>query len=199
MELEKRFLFSSDLAVDYAGQSPKFRGYAAIFNSPSEVITERGKRFKEVIRSGSFSDALPTADVRALINHNPDLILGRTRSGDLKIEQDAKGLRFECDIDPELSYAKDLRRNIEKGRISGCSFAFSVGKGDSHWRDEGGMAFHDIHRISSISDVSIVTYPAYSTTSVSVRCIQDMEEYEAELKRMLDLEEFLAGYSKYSQ
>jgi HK97 family phage prohead protease len=180
--MDKRYNPNAGLSLDFGSDKPRFRGYAAVFNSPSEVLSERhdGRtiRFREVIRPGAFKDVLASADVRALINHDPNYVLARYRGGqgDLTLAEDSHGLRFEFEVDDELSYVRNLKRNVEKQRVTGCSFAFDIRKDGEIWREEEGLAFHDIHRVSGLSDISICTFPAYANTSVSVRCLQSIEE-----------------------
>nr|WGD95106.1 HK97 family phage prohead protease [Bacillus subtilis] len=80
-------------------------------------------------------DQTDMSDVRALIDHDPSKILGRTSAGTLKLEVDDIGLRFDVTL-PNTQYASDLYENLRVGNISNCSFGFMLGKdGDSFTRD----------------------------------------------------------------
>ncbi len=137
----------------------KIEGYAALFNSDS--IDLGG--FIETIRPGAFARALrERQDVRALINHDSNLLLGRVNSGTLALTEDSKGLRFVCDL-PATSYARDLVEQIGRGDISGCSFGF-IPKKDA-WPSANRRELVDVNLI----DCGPVTFPAYPETSVAAR------------------------------
>jgi uncharacterized protein len=108
-------------------------------------------------------------DVRALINHDPTRILGRTKSGTLKLADSASGLNFRVEL-PDTGYARDLHESIKRGDISQCSFAFTAN--EDEWTDEeidGEMCSIRTLKSVTVFDVSAVTYPAYEETSVSAR------------------------------
>ncbi|MEC2444712.1 HK97 family phage prohead protease, partial [Bacillus cereus] len=76
-------------------QPSMITGYAAVFNSKTSI----GGWFDEIIAPGAFARALSeNGDIRALFNHNWDNVLGRTKSGTLRLEEDAKGLKFEVEL-----------------------------------------------------------------------------------------------------
>jgi len=155
-------------------------GYAANFNQLSQDLGG----FREVLMPGCFANALAASDVRALFNHDPNLILGRNISGTLRVSEDEKGLRFEVDP-PETSYAKDLQISMQRGDINQCSFGFSVGEGGDSWaKDTDGVWIRSITNVSKLFDVSPVTYPAYVSTSCAVRSMLEKEaNLEAEESR----------------
>tara|TARA_R110002020_G_scaffold385529_1_gene596451 strand:+ start:3809 stop:4945 length:1137 start_codon:yes stop_codon:yes gene_type:complete len=131
-------------------------GYASIYDSKSENLGG----FYEYIDRGAFNDDLINkSDVRALINHDPNLILARNTSGTLELKADEKGLRYEFSI-PETSYGKDLAVNMRNGNLSQSSFAFIV-KEDEWSTDDNGNDIRTIKEIDSLHDISVVTYPAY--------------------------------------
>lgn len=147
-------------------------GYAAVFDSKSEVIRERGITFREVIRPGAFDRALKEDhDVRALVNHESGQILGRTKSGTLRLSVDEKGLRYEVDL-PDTTVGRDLSESIKRGDITGSSFGFRTIADE--WPKESrvdGMATREILDLELL-DVSPVTYPAYQATQVSLRALE---------------------------
>lgn len=172
---------STELRVaeaSYGKKTPTIRGYAAKFNKLSETmpIIEEGRKigtFREQLMPGCFASALPVSDVRALINHDANLILGRTGSGTLRMVEDATGLAFENDP-PETTYAKDIQVSMQRGDISQCSFGFKVApNGDRYEKDPSvpGGYIRSIHTVERLFDVSVVTYPAYNDTSCAVRSI----------------------------
>jgi len=146
------------------GQPPIIRGHAAVFNLLSESL---GYGFRERIQPGAFTKTLQEADVRALFNHDSNLILGRTKSGTLRVTEDAVGLAFEIDP-PDTSYANDLLVSIERGDVDQASFAFSTVKDEMSTEGEETIrTLVEVH----LYDVSPVTFPAYPQTDVSVRAL----------------------------
>ncbi len=139
-------------------------GYASIFNSLSEDLG----CWREQILPGAFSKCLASnPDIVCLRDHNPTLLLGRTKSGTLRVSQDDIGLRFECDL-PETTQANDLVASIERGDVDGCSFGMYCTS--DNWRDDNGMTVRDVIE-AEVFDCSVVTYPAYPATAVSLRSL----------------------------
>ena len=141
-------------------------GYAAVFNADSEDLGG----FVETIDPAAFNRSLAAgADVRALINHDSNLVLGRSTSGTLRLSTDEIGLRFEVDL-PETSYARDLKVSMERGDISQCSFMFQVVKDE--WVSRDGIARRRLLDVD-LMDVSVVTFPAYPQTTAGVRALAE--------------------------
>lgn len=154
------------------GNGLRFGGYAAKFDRWSEDLGG----FRERIAPGAFAEAVAADDVRCLMNHNPDRVLGRTRSGTLRLFEDDVGLRFEVDA-PDVSWARDLRESVQRGDIDQCSFAFDALADDWVWADPGSRALDErTVRRAKLYDVSIVTYPAYTDTVASVRSAQAVHD-----------------------
>jgi len=147
-------------------------GYAAVFNSDSEKL---GGWFIERILPGAFNEVLGD-DVRALFNHDPNLILGRSTSGTLRLSVDQEGLRYEIDL-PDTQTARDLEKSIERGDVSQSSFAFQVG--EDKWVNEGDDEIREIIRFNRLFDVSPVTYPAYPDTTVAKRSHEVWQQEQA--------------------
>lgn len=151
----------------------KIVGHAAVFDTPAEIWG-----FEEVIRKGAFTDAIKTDDVRALWNHDPNYVLGRTKSGTLKLEEDDIGLKIENDP-PETQWAKDLMISMQRGDVDQMSFGFIVLEEKWSKREEE----PDLREIlkARLFDVSPVTFPAYEETDVSVALRNAPEEVKARL------------------
>lgn len=142
----------------------KITGYAALFNEESQDLGG----FIEVIRPGAFRRTIEEgADVRALWNHDDSFVLGRTKSGTLRLWEDDRGLRIEIDP-PDAQWAKDAVVSIERGDVDQMSFAFSVAPGGDRWSQRGGKQLRELLDVN-LFDVSPVTYPAYTKTTVSAR------------------------------
>ena len=158
--IERRF--SAELRVDTAAQ--KIIGYAAKYDLSSEDLGG----FREYVRPGAFQRSLDSApDVRALIDHNPSLILGRTVSGTLRLESDAIGLKVIIDP-PDTQYAADLMAVMSRGDVSQMSFAFTTS--EDSWDLVDGQRVRSLLAVE-LHDVSVVTYPAYPDTTVAVRSL----------------------------
>jgi len=160
--------------------SPKtiiLSGYAAVFDEPTVLAANDEKlgRITEVVRPGAFARAIREGqDVRCLVDHNPTLLLGRTKAGTLNLIEDERGLKFEVTL-PDTTTARDLHENIRLGNASQCSFAFSPapnGEAKSTSQEGGTRVTHIELTDVDLYDVSIVTYPAYAGTTVSIeaRC-----------------------------
>ena len=143
-------------------------GYAALFNRTTDI-----GYFEEVIEPGAF-DGADMSDVRALFNHDPNMLLARTASGTLSLRIDERGLRYEFTI-PDTSAGRDLRELLRRGDITQSSFGFTIDKED--WEERTGMKpKRKIKKIKRLFDVSPVTFPAYQETSVALRSLEAWQE-----------------------
>jgi hypothetical protein len=145
-------------------------GYPVVFDSLSEPMGAGGYTFVERVLAGAFREALAEKqDTRALMNHDPNLVLGRTRSGTLTLRETSRGLFAEF-TPPDTQTVRDLLlAPLARGDISSWSFGFSIKEGGVRWVQEDGMDVRELRRLN-LFDVSIVTFPAYSTTGgVDVR------------------------------
>lgn len=160
-EIERRTFTVRDIETREAEDGAmRLSGYAAVFNDASVPLP-----FSERIAPGAFRKTLSeTPDVRLLINHE-GLPLARTKNGTLTLSEDEVGLRFDADL-PDTSEARDLWTLIQRGDVDQMSFAFRVIR--QKW-----SADRTERTLTEVSladgDVSVVTYPAYPTTSVEAR------------------------------
>ena len=153
------------IAVDTSSETPRVSGYAARFNEQSEDLGG----FRELIAPGAFTATLgPNHDIRALIDHDPAKVIGRTTAGTLKLTQDEQGLAFSCDL-PGTSYARDLAISMERGDITGCSFGFFC-KDDSWEASPTGAVTRTI-KSAEVFEVTICAFPAYTSTSAQLRSL----------------------------
>lgn len=160
---ERRAFALTEIRVaDAAGdEPPAIEGYAAVFNSESEDLGG----FREVIRPGAFKKTIGEADVRALVNHDPSLVLGRSRANTLELKEDIHGLRVKI-VPPATSYAHDLMESMRRGDIDQMSFGFETVRDE--WHIAGDVITRTLLEVR-LFDVSVVTYPAYPQTSAQVR------------------------------
>lgn len=179
MSIERRFT-PGHVEIRAEGDKPaRIRGYAAMYGQRSENLGG----FVEVIEAGAFDGVLKD-DIRALFNHDSNLILARSKAGagTLSIGTDSTGLWYEFEPDAEQSYAQDLLRAIKRGDVDQSSFAFSVARDGQVWQDEKNpdgtyATVRTIKKVSKLYDVSPVTYPAYPDTTAATR---SLEEYRKE-------------------
>ena len=132
-------------------------GYAAVYGPLSEDLGG----YRERIAPGAFADVMD-ADVRALLNHDPNEVLGRTKSGTLRLFDEQRGLRFELDL-PDSPLGDNVRSAVKRGDLDGASFRFVVGTDE--WSDD----VRTVTAVRQLHDLSLATYPAYPAASVELR------------------------------
>ena len=151
-------------------------GYFAVFNSEYEFWPGA----TETILPGAFDESI-SGDVRALVNHNSDLVLARTKSGTLELKQDSRGLWGRIRVNQDDRAALDLYARVKRGDVSQCSFGFGIeserfvdlGDGKCRW---------EIEKVNPLYEVSPCTFPAYEETGISAR----KADYEAARQRGLE-------------
>ena len=194
MEKEVRLL-SSNLELREVGDDKEIhlQGYALTFDTISEDLG-----FRETIRKGAL-DKTNMDNVVLNFNHDMNKPLARNKKssgkGSLSLKIDDKGLFFDA-IPTDTSYARDLLENMKEGLIGKCSFAFSLDYNDPDTQvwdwDDGtrGYDFRTINKIKELYDVSIVTNPAYESTSCTsyTRAKEQAEEELRKAKEERELE-----------
>jgi len=168
--VEHRAYPLQDLRVDEADSSPHMRGYAAVFNSLSEPLGQWGTPIREKIRPGAFARTLKQADIRALLNHDPNYVLGRNKVGTLSLAEDARGLAVDIQP-PDTQWARDLTASMKRGDIDQMSFGFQIVK-DEWEKGKDASGAETVTRTLlevKLFDVSVVTFPAYPSTSAGLR------------------------------
>lgn len=158
---------SVELRAVEGGDGMTFRGYAAVFNSASEPLP-----FTEVIAPGAFIRSLKARnDIKLLWNHDTGQVLGSTRAGTLTLTEDNHGLLATAVL-PDTQLGRDAATLIKRGDVANMSFGFTVPKGGDSWSADGQQ-----RTLNSVKlhEVSIVSYPAYQSTSVSVRSTDTLD------------------------
>ena len=138
-------------------------GYFSVFNS--EYPLWEGA--SEVIKPGAFDNSI-SGDVRALINHDTSLVLGRTKAGTLTLKQDARGLWGSVRINRDDVDAMNLYARVQRGDVDQCSFGFAI-KRETFVDNGDGTYRWEIEEVDPLYEVSVCTFPAYTETSVSAR------------------------------
>jgi uncharacterized protein len=161
---------------DGTGNEPVvISGYAAVFNSKTSI----GDFFEEVIAPGAFARTISeNGDIRALFNHNWDHVLGRTKNGTLKVEEDNRGLKFEVEL-PNTSMARDLAESLRRGDINQCSFGFFAT--NDTWDYAVEPAVRTLNEVE-LYEISVVSIPAYEDTEVSLRSKEIDKQVEQRIK-----------------
>lgn len=164
-----------EVRVDLA-EDRRIRGMAIIFNQRSVNLGG----FVEIIAPEAVDRTLREAgDVRALIDHDTGKVMGRTKSGTLELKKDRTGLKVVIDP-PNTSYAKDIMESLNRGDVSGMSFRFRVMPGGLEWEVDEDTGVH-VRTVTDMTfdEISIVPFPAYEQTDVTV-AMRSMRAFQAE-------------------
>jgi hypothetical protein len=158
------------------GAKPMLAGYASVFDQPTDALSWFG--FREVVRKGAFAETIKQGDVRALINHDPSLLLGRNKAGTLRLSEDERGLAIEIDV-PQTSYGADLLEAVRRGDLDQMSFGFRAVRERWTKTDDGDLDLRELLEVE-LFDVSPVTFPAYPQTTIAQK--RDLQEMAASLR-----------------
>ena len=149
------------------GDAKHITGYFAVFDG----IYEIAPGMSESIAPGAFTRTLAeNGDVRALVNHDTTLVLGRTKAGTLKLREDDHGLWGDILINPNDQDAVNLWERVKRGDVDQCSFGFDVIKEETETRNDGSI--HWTLQDVELYEVSPCTFPAYEATSIQARTAQ---------------------------
>lgn len=162
--------------TDKAGSIGTISGYSAVFNSRSEDLGG----FTEFMAEGAFSRVLTDdPDVRGLVNHDSNQLIGRTSAGTMRLVQDNRGLKYDIDV-ADTQAGRDIMVSVERGDTTGSSFAFTVESDE--WATVDGAQERTITAVKGLFDSGPVTFPAYpaSVSQVSLRSL------DAAVKRSQD-------------
>lgn len=172
--LEQRIAFQ-DLEIRAEGDGMTLRGYAAVFNSPSQPLP-----FIETIVRGAFKDSLESRnEVKLLWNHDTSIVLGSTRAGTLRLSEDERGLYVDATL-PLTQAGKDAAISIQRGDVTGFSFGFRVPAGGDEWASASERVLTRVN----LHEVSVgVAFPAYTATdgTANVRAMTDVASKIARL------------------
>jgi HK97 family phage prohead protease len=168
--IERREAVLTDLEIRAEGDGMTLRGYAAVFNSPSQPLP-----FIETIEPGAFRDSLKSRnDVKLLWNHDTSIVLGSTRAGTLRLIEDSRGLLVEADL-PQTQAGKDAAISISRGDVTAFSFGFRIPAGGDVWNSANERVLKRVN----VHEVSVgVAFPAYTATdgTANVRSMTELSE-----------------------
>lgn len=182
--LEYRFLPLDGAEVRASGEGRKLDGYAAVFNTEAIIWG----LWREEVSPGAYSKTLQENDIRALWNHDTNIVLGRNKAGTLQLAEDKKGLRAEIDP-PDNEWGRPVVDAVQRGDVTGMSIAFRVIK--EEWynppKDSRELPKRTIKE-AKLYEVSPVTFPAFEQTSISARSValvKTEDELIAEARQLL--------------
>ena len=167
-----------DLEIRQEGDGMTLRGYAAVFNSPSQPLP-----FIETIQRGAFKDSLKSRnDVKLLWNHDTSVVLGSTRAGTLRLMEDERGLLVEADL-PMTQAGKDAAISISRGDVTAFSFGFRIPAGGDEWANANERLLKRVN----VHEVSVgVAFPAYPGTDGTAN-VRSMNELSEKIIRLAEL------------
>lgn len=171
--LERRELraIPEKFVVREDGGEKTLEGYFAVFDSNYEIWDG----MTESIAPGAFSGTL-SGDIRALINHDTTLVLGRTKAGTLELKEDSRGLWGRVQLNTADTDAMNIYERVKRGDVDGCSIGFRILR-EEHKEMPDGATHWTIKEIE-LHEISVCTFPAYTDTSISARC-RDRDEIRA--------------------
>lgn len=149
-------------------------GYFAVFDNETELWPGA----YESIATGAF-DGTISNDIRALINHDARLVLGRNKSGTLDLKVDSRGLWGSVKVNEKDVDAMNLYERVKRGDVDQCSFGFNILAEETEFRDDGSIKW--IIKEIDLHEVSVVTFPAYEETGVQARH-KDLEQMKQRMK-----------------
>lgn len=147
------------------GETYAIEGYFAVYNSNYDMAPG----MSESIAPGAFTSSL-AGDIRALINHDTTLVIGRTKVNTLQLREDSHGLWGHVDINPNDVDAMNLYARVKRGDVDQCSIGFDILSEDTDIREDGSV--HWTIKDVKLYEVSCCTFPAYESTNISARTQQ---------------------------
>lgn len=153
---------STEFKTREDGENLAIEGYFAVFDSVYEIAPG----MSESIAPGAFDNTL-SGDIRALINHDTTLVLGRTKANTLQLKADNHGLWGHIDINPKDVDAMNLYTRVQRGDVDQCSFGFNIVNEETDFREDGSV--HWTIREVELFEVSPCTFPAYEETNIAAR------------------------------
>lgn len=167
--------FLGQLETRTEAEEKVIEGYFAVFNRQTELWPGAF----EQIAPGAFDGTLGN-DIRALINHDANMVLGRNKAGTLALEVDSYGLKGVIKINENDIDALNLYERVKRGDVNQCSFGFNILKEDTDYRDDGSVLW-TIRQID-LHEVSVCTFPAYEQTGVQARQQEVKQHKERQLE-----------------
>ena len=167
---------SAEFTTREDGDALAIEGYFAVFDSNYEIAPG----MSESIAPGAFSKSI-SGDIRALINHDTTLVLGRSKAGTLELREDAHGLWGKISINPNDGDAMNLYERVKRGDVDQCSIGFEIRSEETDIREDGSVHW-TIKEVDPLYEVSCCTFPAYEETNIAARAAQRDDIHKRELQ-----------------
>ncbi len=156
----------TDETDEQKGEAGKtISGYAILYDTPSKPMEAGDATFTETIAKGALN-GVDFSDLAMFYNHDYAKILASVKAGTLEVTSDDKGLAFKATL-TDTTLADDVYKNIEAGNLDSMSFGFTVGEDDWEQGDDGNYT-RTVTKIDNLYELSVVAFPAYDETDVSV-------------------------------
>ena len=178
--MEQRYYEIHDLQTRNESDTDLYlEGRFVVYNSDYQVW----EGATESVAPGAFRNSI-NSDVRALYNHNDDIVLGRTAAGTLELEDRADGLWGRIKVNLNDTDAMNAYERVQRGDITGCSFGFNIKSEDTEYREDGSVHW-TITEVDPLYEISVTAFPAYQATHVSARGkdLDDMKKRKLELRK----------------
>lgn len=169
----ERRTFGGDVEIREVGNSLVATGYGVVYGKRSQNLGG----FVEEVRAGAARKTIQEADVMALANHDPSLILGRRSAGTLTLTEDEIGVRYEIAM-PDTSVGRDWAVLLKRGDVNGSSFGFRT-IADSWAFTEDGFPLRSLDEFA-MRDIGPVTFPAYMDSTASLRHLAEARNLNPE-------------------
>jgi HK97 family phage prohead protease len=145
-------------------------GKAILYEETTVLYEDESIRYEEIISRGAAKESLANDDVRAVWNHNYDIVLGRSSAGTLTLEEKEDGVHVGIDF-PDSQEGRDKYESVSRGDVSQMSFGFDILEENVVTDDRNGDKRIIRSRVEKIKlwEVSPVTFPAYENTSINAR------------------------------
>lgn len=183
-KIEWRFLPLEGAEVRADGEGGQLEGYAAVFNTEAVIWG----LWREEVAPGAYAKTIKEADIRALWNHDTNIVLGRNKAGTLELAEDDKGLHSVI-TPPDNEWGRPVVDAVKRGDVTGMSIAFRVVKEDWWHPPEGSKELPKrTIKEAKLYEVSPVTFPAFESTSISARSValvKTEDELIEEARRIL--------------
>lgn len=180
-KLEKRS-YNFEVRAEENERGKTITGRPIVYNSRTDLGL-----FDEVIESGALNRTDLT-DVRFLVNHDISRIpLARSRRNNgnstMQLTVDNAGMGIRVILDTENnSEARALYSAVERGDISGMSFMFGI-RGEEWEELDSDHPTRKITDISTVVEVSAVTFPAYESTEINARSKEALDNARSALEK----------------
>jgi HK97 family phage prohead protease len=177
LEGSERRTISHPVEFREEGEERFFEGYAFVYGE----VADLGGFTEEIARGAA--DEVMNDDVRGLFNHEPDMVLGRNKSGTMTLLNDDTGLRYKIKYNANDPDHVKVMEKVKRGDVSQSSFSFATK--DDKWEKRSGKEHRTVLKLKRLYDVAPVTYAAYQNTSVAMRSLTTInEDYKKDLAEM---------------